>query len=243
MFTTSVNKSAVPPIQYRHSLVNRNPSPSFTQTTMINNQSSETKPNYRAMAVRLMLMGSVLPLLTSCAAPLLVAGAAYGGVVLHERRSAETILADETIEWQARALLIQHPSINNYADINITSYNRNVLLTGDSQGEGVRRQFAQLVSRLPQVKKVFNEVRVGTVARSAGRVTEDEYLSSRAKLELGGINLPGFDPLRVKIVAHDATIYLMGVVTDLEAEAVVRKVRRIPGVKHVVRLFQYVNLD
>ncbi|MBB1089664.1 BON domain-containing protein [Rhodopseudomonas palustris] len=210
---------------------------------MATNNHTSTSPNYRAMAVRLMLMGSMVPLLTSCAGPLLVAGAAYGGVVLHERRSAQTVLTDETIEWRARALLLQYPSINDYADINVTSYNRNVLLTGDSQGERARRQFAQLVSRLPQVKQVFNEVRVGTAARSAGRVTEDEYLSSRAKLELAGINLPGFDPLRVKIVAHDATIYLMGVVTDLEAEAVVRKVRRIPGVKHIVRLFQYVNLD
>lgn len=186
----------------------------------------------------LVLFGS-LASLSGCG-PMVVAGAAYGGAVLHERRSAQTVLADETIELQAANLYYQAGDINSQSSISVTSYNLEVLLTGQAASGDISRRFAEMVAQLPKVTKVFNEVEIGQTI-SLARQTSDTYLASRAKLALADIKLPDFDPLRVKVVVEDAVIYLMGLVTPAEAEATVDKVRRIPGVARVVRIFDIID--
>jgi osmotically-inducible protein OsmY len=76
---------------------------------------------------------------------------------------------------------------------------------------------------------------------SLKQLTTDAYLTSRAKLAIQSVDLPGFDALRVKIVTENGVVYLMGLVTPEEADATAEKVRRIPGVTRVVKIFEYVE--
>ncbi|WP_328985748.1 BON domain-containing protein [Thiorhodovibrio winogradskyi] len=180
-----------------------------------------------------------LTLLSACA-PMVVGGVALGGAVLHERRSAQTVLGDETIELQAIHYYHQNPDISEHSSISVTSYNYEALLTGQAESAAVSRRFAELIARLPKVTKVYNEVEIGPNI-SLTRKSQDTYLGSRAKLALADIKIPDFDPLRVKVVAENGVIYLMGLVTPEEAEATVEKVRRIPGVVRVVRIFNVIS--
>jgi osmotically-inducible protein OsmY len=179
-----------------------------------------------------------LPLLQGCGA-MAVAGIAYGGTVVYERRSPKMVLDDEVLELQAKQMRAAHPEIHRHSRISMTSYNLSLLLTGQAETREVADRFADLVSRLPKVRQVFNEVEVGPYI-SFARETEDAYLTSRTKLALQDIDIPGFDMMRVKVVTENATVYLMGLVTPEEADAAAEKVRRIPGVVRVVKIFEHV---
>ena len=191
-----------------------------------------------SLAIPLALVAT-LPLLTSCA-PIVVGGVALGGAVLHERRSAQTVLGDEGIELQAIHYYHQNPDISEHSSISVTSYNYEALLTGQAETADVARRYAEIIARLPNVTKVYNEVEIGPNI-SLTRKSQDTYLGSRAKLALADIQIPDFDPLRVKVVAENGVIYLMGLVTPEEADAAVETVRRIPGVVRVVRSFNVIT--
>ena len=179
-------------------------------------------------------------LLQACA-PAAVVGTAYGASVLHERRSPGTVVDDEVIELKAKHLFYQDPEIEQASRISVTSYNHAVLLTGQADDAEVRQRFAEVVSGLPLVKKVYNEVEIGPRI-SLGREGQDALITSRAKIAIGGgQGIEDFDATRVKIVTEDGVVYLMGLVTRQEAETTTDIVRRLPGVKRVVKLFEYID--
>jgi osmotically-inducible protein OsmY len=188
----------------------------------------------------LVALVAVAALLQGCA-PAAVMGAAYGASVIHERRSASTVLDDEMIEIKAKHLFFQTPEVEQASRISITSYNYWVLLTGQADNAEVSRRFAELVSRIPKVAKVYNEVQVGPRI-SLAQESEDALITSRAKVAIGGgMGIKGFDATRVKIVTENGVVYLMGLVTREEADATTEVVRRLPGVVRVVKMFEYIE--
>jgi osmotically-inducible protein OsmY len=188
----------------------------------------------------LVALVAVAALLQGCA-PAAVMGAAYGASVIHERRSASTVLDDEMIEIKAKHLFFQTPEVEQASRISITSYNYWVLLTGQADNAEVSRRFAEIVSRIPKVAKVYNEVQVGPRI-SLAQESEDALITSRAKVAIGGgMGIKGFDATRVKIVTENGVVYLMGLVTREEADATTEVVRRLPGVVRVVKMFEYIE--
>ena len=191
--------------------------------------------------IAIAIFGSALALvlvLTGCA-PLVVGGAAVAGAsAIHDRRPPQTILDDRQIEFAASQALFKERDISLGARVTVTSYNRNVLLTGQAESADLARRASALVSRQPKVARVIDEIRVGPRI-GMGRQSEDLYTASRAKLELASIDLPDFDPTRVKIVVEDGVLYLLGLVTPREGDAAVERVRHVPGVRKVIKLFEY----
>jgi osmotically-inducible protein OsmY len=90
------------------------------------------------------------------------------------------------------------------------------------------------------VERVIDELTVGPPI-GLQRQAEDPYLTSRAQHALSNINMPGFDVTRVKVVTEDGVVYLMGLVTQEEGDAAAEKVRFVPGVVRVVKLFEYIE--
>ena len=186
-----------------------------------------------------LLAVSSLPLLQGCAAAV-VAGIAVGAGVAHERRDAKTVLDDQQIEVQAMAAEFNDPDIRAKSSISATSYNHVVLLTGQADTEEISQRFADKVSRLPGVRRVINEVTIGPSA-DLTRESQDTVITSQVKFALTKVDLPGFDPTRVKVVTEMGVVYLMGLVSAQEADAAVEKARYVSGVKKVVKVFEYVE--
>jgi osmotically-inducible protein OsmY len=178
-------------------------------------------------------------LLQGCG-PAIVVGASYGAAVMYDRRDDRTVIDDEVIELQARHAYLQNPDISKPSQLKVTSYNYTALITGQAETEQISGRFAHVVSQVPKVKQVYNEAEIGPMI-SLKQLTTDAYLTSRAKLAIQSIDLPGFDALRVKIVTENGVVYLMGLVSPEEADATAEKVRRIPGVTRVVKIFEYVE--
>jgi len=193
--------------------------------------------NKRALGTAL-VVGLTFPLLQGCGALLL--GGATAISVAHERRSLRTVLEDEYTEHSVARILTDNPDINRHSRIAATSYNHWVLLTGQAETQSIRDRFARKVARLPKVRKVIDEVTIGPVV-SFARESEDALITSRVKLALTKIDIPGFDATRVKIVTEAGTVFLMGLVYPQEGKAAAEKARYVPDVIKVVKLFEYIE--
>ncbi|MCU7920335.1 MAG: BON domain-containing protein [Candidatus Thiodiazotropha sp. (ex Epidulcina cf. delphinae)] len=176
--------------------------------------------------------------LQGCAAAI-VGGAAATATIVHDRRTAGVIVEDQSIELKAHDLMAKDPRFKEQSSIHVTSYNMVVLLTGQAGNEALRRQAEQQVSGIERVRRVVNEVEIGSTS-SFGENSRDIALTSEVKLKLAGIDIPDFDPLRVKVVTERGVVFLLGLITKAEGDAVTEVVRHISGVRRVVRVFEYI---
>lgn len=176
-------------------------------------------------------------LLNGCAA-LLVGGAAVGtAAVIHDRRDYTDLIKDQEIEISAYRALGKDPLVKG-GRISVTSYNRKVLLTGQVQSPEVAARATELVSGIPKVELVIDELVIGPNV-SLTQISQDTWITSQAKLALAKVKSPDFDPTRVKVVTEDSVVFLMGLVSAEEGDAAAEQVRFVPGVKRVVKLFEY----
>jgi len=188
-------------------------------------------------AIFLIVLLALISQLTGCATAV-VGGAATGAAMVHDRRTAPTMLEDQAVEIKALKLLLDHPEISENSNISITSYNLKVLLSGEADTQEISDRFAELVSNIQRIERVHNEVVVGPSGTLLDQ-TNDVYLTSKIKLKLLSVDTQGFDPTRVKVVTSQGTVFLMGIIKEEEARKVVEKVRYVTGVKRVVKVFEY----
>lgn len=174
-------------------------------------------------------------LLQGCAA-VAVGGAATGVAVVHDRRTAGTIVDDESIEVKAMGALNADKEIRNQTHLNVTSYNNVVLMTGETPTQQLSQRAYKIVSGLDKVKKVHNET-VVAAPTSFGSRSNDALLTSKVKTRM--IATKGFDSTLVKVVSERGIVYLMGLVTRDEGNLAGEIARQTEGVQKVVKLFEY----
>jgi osmotically-inducible protein OsmY len=190
-------------------------------------------------------------LLYGCA-PVVIGGAAAGtAVVATSRRSAGSLVDDEAIEVKARLALIENKELNNQVHVEITSYDGIVLLTGEAPTAQLRTEVENLVKKVPElenlsrenpaVSRIHNEIAIAAPSSFMTRAS-DSLVTAKVKIDLLGItDIEGFNGTRVKVVTENGTVYLMGLLTHKEADAVTEKARQVGGVQRVVKLFEYID--
>ena len=175
-------------------------------------------------------------MLVSGCAPVVVGAAAVGGAtVAVDRRTADTQLADERIEFTASKWIGE--KILEQGHVNIVSYNKMVLLTGETTTEALKREVGKLAAGADGVRDVVNDITIGPLAPLSSR-SNDAYLTSVVKTRFVGEQK--FNPLHVKVVTENGVVYLLGLVTRKEADDATNIARHVAGVKRVVRVFEYI---
>jgi len=195
--------------------------------------------NTSRISLHILLALIIASLLSGCAAVVVGAGTT-GATVAHDRRTTGTYVEDKAILLKALQMRSQDEVLQKNSNISIEVYNLQILLTGQAVDADIVARFRDKLITIDRVKHVYNEVTVGAEGTWSEAVA-DTFLTSRVKVELFNIGIQGFDPLRVKVSSSLGTVYLMGLLTPEEADAVVEKVRYISGVKRVVRLFEYID--
>ncbi len=188
--------------------------------------------------LRLLLLVFIAGSLMGCAA-LTLGGA--GGVALgiHDRRTFGTVIDDQSLEFQGAQLLRSMPELKE-AHVNVTSYNLSLLLTGEVPNAEAGLLAEKQLTGLSGINRVYNELVVASPSSLTTR-TADTLTTSKVKAALIKVNVKGFDPTRVKVVTERGIVYLMGLLTQAEAAAVVDVVREVYGVQEIVRLFEYIQ--
>lgn len=154
-----------------------------------------------------------------------------------DRRSTNIILKDENIESKATNTLYENTKINKKIHVNVISYNGIVLVTGETLTEELRQQVIDVIRNLPDVKRVHNELAVGSLTSFESR-SGDTWITSKVKSQM--LSTKELKSTLVKVVTENDTVYLMGIVTEKEAEMAVDVARNVEGVKRVVKIFEYI---
>ena len=179
----------------------------------------------------------LLSLGLSACAPVMMGGFVGGAMVATDRRTSGAQLEDEGIEQRGAAAMRENFGQNN-AHVNITSYNRQVLITGEVVDERLRAQVEQLVSKLPNVRSIVNELGIGPVSTMSER-SNDSLITARVKASM--IDSTDVFANVYKVITERGTVYLMGRVTQREAARATDLARGVPSVKRVVRVFEYIT--
>lgn len=190
-------------------------------------------PSFNALLLRsafLLLIGTQL---TGCLTAA-VGGAAAGGVAVVDRRTTGIYVEDENIELKALQQI--RKTLNDQAHINVTSYNLNVLLTGEVPTDEARAEAENIVKAIENVKNITNEIVIGPKTTISDRAN-DTYLTSKVKAKF--VAEKNFSANNVKIVTESSVVYLMGLVSDHEARLATEIARTTEGVTKVVKIFEY----
>jgi len=178
----------------------------------------------------------LLSLGLSACAPVMLAGFAGTAMVASDRRTSGAQLEDETIELRGSARI--RDALGERAHVNINSYNRQVLLTGEVATERDKQIVEGLLEKLENVKTVVNELTIMQPSSLSSR-SNDLLLSAKVKASL--VDSRDLFANSFKIVAERGTVYVMGRVTQREATSATNVIRNVNGVNKVVRLFDIIS--
>ena len=188
-------------------------------------------PRVIRLATTLALAGT----LAACA-PLLIGGAVLGtGMVATDRRTTGTQIEDEGIELRAASRIRELATLGQ---ISVTSYNRQVLLTGEVPGAAERTAVEQAVAKLENVRAVVNELVVAPNSAFSSR-SADGVLSTKVKATL--VDAKDVQANSFKVVCERRVVYLMGRVTEREGNRAAELASQVSGVERVVKVFDTVT--
>ena len=189
----------------------------------------------KTLAASLLLGATLVPTLQGCI-PLVAAGATQATLSTVDRRSLGTQTEDETIEWKAAGNVSEKAGAQSHT--NFTSYNRKVLITGEVPSEANKAAIERLVIAIPQVKGVYNELSVAPATSLTVR-SNDSYITTKVKARL--VDSGRVSAAHVKVGTENGVVYLLGLLTQREAEAAIQVARTTTDVKKVVTLFEIIT--
>lgn len=168
--------------------------------------------------------------------PVVAAGVGTGIMMAQDRRTPGAYVEDEAIETKAFDRIGKQ--YKNTVHVNITSFNRNVLISGEAPSEEVKAEIGKLVSAIENVRNVSNELIISGPSSLTSR-SSDSLITSDVKLRF--VQDKRFDADRVKVVTENGTVFLMGIVKRAEADAATEITSTTGGVQRVVKLFEYLD--
>jgi osmotically-inducible protein OsmY len=173
--------------------------------------------------------------LTGCF-PLIAGGVAGGAMIIADRRNPGTQAIDRGIQLEAESFLIK--KYGNNVHINVTVFNRRVLLTGETRTEDLKSDVTRQIRAMKNVTEVFNELMPAPISALTSRAN-DSFITTRIKGMF--IATEGVPSSSMRVVTEASKVYLMGITTEAEANRAVDIARSVPGVKQVTKLFDLIS--
>jgi osmotically-inducible protein OsmY len=190
----------------------------------------------KKLVMSLALAGLLGSTLTACV-PLVVGGALLGGgLVATDRRTSGAQLEDEGIELRSNGRIREN--VGDRVHVNVTSYNRKVLLTGEVPNEQDKKLVEQIVSRVENAREIVNELAVQGSSTLTNR-SSDSLVTGRVKAAL--VDAKDLYANAFKISTERGTTYVMGRVTQREATRATEVIRSVSGVQKLVRVLEIIS--
>ncbi|MBC7703172.1 MAG: BON domain-containing protein [Rhodoferax sp.] len=193
------------------------------------------KIRLRNFCAMLLCVGVAGGTLTACA-PIIFGGAAMSALVATDRRTSGAQLEDEGIELRAAGRIRE--SLGDRVHINVTSYNRQVLVTGEVSNAQNKQLVEQIVSRVENVRSIVNEV---ALLESTTLTQRSSDALTTGKVKAAMVDAKDLYSNAFKVVTERGTTYLMGLVTQREATRATDIARGTGGVLKVVRVFEIIS--
>lgn len=182
-----------------------------------------------------LILAAVLGSLQGCF-PVIVAGVGTGAVMAADRRTTGTYIEDEGIEFKTiNQIALKY---KDTVHVNVASFNRHVLLTGEVPDEAAKADISKIAAGVVNVKAVSNELLVSGKTGLSSRGS-DSIITADVNLRF--LNNKVFQPVHVKVITENGTVFLMGMVFHKEADAAAEIASTTSGVQRVVKVFEYLD--
>jgi osmotically-inducible protein OsmY len=168
--------------------------------------------------------------------PLVVGGVAMGAAATADRRTLGAQTEDKSITVKAEMRL--NKLGGDLAHINIASFNRKVLITGEVPDQSTKAAAEREVRAIEGVQTVYNELEIGAPASYTAR-SSDAMVTTKVKASLVEMNT--ISAASFKVVTENGTVFLMGRVTQREGDVATDVTKSVTGVQRVVKLFEYIT--
>jgi len=193
-------------------------------------------PTVQRLAVALLAGAALVTGLSACVPLAVGAGAVGAGMVATDRRSSGAQLDDTTIEVRGAARI--RDIANDNMNVTVISFNRQVLLTGTVASDADKKRAEDVVSKVDNVRRVYNEIVVGPGSNIADR-SNDAFVTSKVKASL--VDQNDVFANTFKVTTERGVVYLMGIATRTETDRATEITRGVDGVRKVVRLVEVVS--
>lgn len=184
---------------------------------------------------------TILVLALSLQGCFFVAGAAAGAAaiaVVYDHRTLKHSMEDadlaNNISYKIRAI----PELRNDSHVDVTVFNRVVLLTGETPNPAWRQQAEEAARSVPGISRLYNQITIQGPTSSLTR-TSDTWITTKIKGQLLATEELKTKSSSIKVVTENGTVFLMGIVTQRQAATAVDIARQVSGVQKVVKIFQY----
>jgi len=161
-------------------------------------------------------------------------GAGAAALGFEDRRTAGTLVEDEGIELRATNRVSER--FGDRVHVNVTSYNRSVLVTGEVPDANTKAEIGKIVQGVPSVRSLTNDLQVAGGA-SLSSWAGDASITGKVKARF--LDSGRFSAVHVKVITEASVVYLLGIVTQSEANEAVELARTTGGVRKVVKVFEY----
>ncbi|MFC5510734.1 BON domain-containing protein [Massilia jejuensis] len=193
------------------------------------------KPGLNRPLAKAALCVALLAALQGCV-PLVIGGAAMSAAATMDRRTLGAQTEDKSITVKAE---VQVPKlVGSAGHVNIASYNRKVLLTGEVRDEAMKSAVEREVRRIENVADVINELVIAGPSSYTSR-SSDAIITGNVKGSL--IEMKTISATSFKVVTERGTVYLMGRVTQREGDLAANIAKSVSGVQRVVKIFEYLT--
>jgi len=172
--------------------------------------------------------------LEGCVPAAIGVAAGVGVYSAYDRRTTGAQVDDEGIELRASNRISER--YGDKVHVNVTSYNRVVMLTGEVPNEGIRDELDKSITGLAGVRGVTNEVQVGPNTAYTARAN-DSAITGKVKARFVDANR--FNAIHVKVVTENSNVFLLGIVTEKEGNDAAELARTTAGVRKVIKVFEY----
>ena len=174
--------------------------------------------------------------LTGCFLPVVAGAVGVGAYSATDRRSLGAQADDKVIASRAESRISE--ALSDRSHINVNSFNRKVLLTGEVPDQASKDQAERIAKAVDNVASVVSDLEIGGMTPVANR-NNDAYLTTKVKAEL--VNRKDLFANAYKVVTEKSIVYLMGRVTRTEGDAAAEAARGVTGVQKVVKVFDYLT--
>jgi len=192
----------------------------------------------RSLFLKGLAAAALVSTLGACVAPVMMGGAVVGTMVAADRRTSGTQLEDEGIELRGANRV--RDVLGTRVRVSITSYNRQVLLTGEAGNDQDKQRVEQVVAGVENVRSVVNEL---AIMDSPGLAQRSSDALVTGKVKAAFVDAQDLYANAFKVVTERGTVYLMGRVTQREADRATEITRTVSGVQRVVRILDIISED
>ncbi len=193
--------------------------------------------NWQRLLATVALCGTMALCLQGCVA-LALGGAVAGGFAVTDRRTLGAQIEDKVIMVKAETRV---PGVvGRDGHVNITSFNRIVLLTGEVRDDAAKVAAGREVQEIENVHTIANELAIGAPSSFSAR-SNDTFITSKVIASL--VDAKDIFGNSLKVVTERGNVYLMGLVTEREGKRAAEIAAGVSGVQKVVKVFEYITED